>query len=76
MVCFEHLISRKNRFDFFNLINQMDSKIIFGELLINEYSNDSSLTESEKTIFAEVELLKKKQKDMLAEHSKQEEPKK
>ncbi len=54
---FDDLKTRKNRFDTFNVIENVSdrqyAKIAFGKLLLNEYSTDNP-TESENLVFNEI----------------------
>lgn len=59
-VFFDILQSRKNRFDFFALIENKETtrkaKVMYGQLLIDKYKTDSP-TETEKLIFEELTSL-------------------
>lgn len=67
LLLFNNLKSRKNRFDIFNLVEsapvKRPAKIAFGNLLLNQYSNDNP-TESESLVFKEImELTEAQQRD-------------
>ena len=66
-IIFDNLQSRKNRFDFINIVESSNenriAKIELGNILRNNYSNDN-LTESEFLVFEELsKLIAAQQKD-------------